>query len=269
MADETDDEGGGEGEYGGFVFEDGQATEAGGTGIDPDAVDSRRVATAVLLLVALVVLAYLAQPLVAGALAGVFGQDSPDDSGEGALASGQASSTSVTPTAGTPNDTDGRTATARPTTTAGAVQEPTRTQNTAQTTPTTTATATTQTAAESGGSGEETATRSGRSPAIDGFAVTDRSGDGAATFDVAWNVSDPDRDLTGVNVTLVADPDGEARTVEQHRFDAGGARTTGSTTFAVPDGGGETYEVSIEVTDGAGNTVFELSREVADGRPDG
>ena len=96
-----------------------------------------------------------------------------------------------------------------------------------------------------------------------------RSGDGAATFDVAWNVSDPDRDLTGVNVTLVADPDGEARTVEQHRFDAGGARTTGSTTFAVPDGGGETYEVSIEVTDGAGNTVFELSREVADGRPDG
>lgn len=105
-------------------------------------------------------------------------------------------------------------------------------------------------------------------PAIEAFTVIDRSGGGAATFDVAWNVSDSDRDLVGVRVTLVADSDGAARTVAQRRFDAGGAQSAGTTAFKVPEGGGEVYEASIEVTDGAGNSVSELTREITDGTPD-
>jgi len=72
-----------------------------------------------------------------------------------------------------------------------------------------------------------------------------------------------------IEVTIVADPDGEARTVASRRFDAGGASTVGDGTFEVEDGSGAVYEVRMEVTDGAGNSAFTLTREVADGEPDG
>lgn len=74
--------------------------------------------------------------------------------------------------------------------------------------------------------------------------------------------------MAGVRVRLVADPDGTADTVAMRTFDAGGTQSTGTTTFEVPDGGSDVYEVSIEVTDEAGNSVFELMREVADGAPE-
>lgn len=105
-----------------------------------------------------------------------------------------------------------------------------------------------------------------RSPVSETFTVTDRSSGGAAIFDVAWNVTDPNSDLVAVRVSLVADPDSGARIIEQRRFDAGGAQSAGSTTFEVA--GGDVYELRIEVVDRSGNTAFSLTRAVADGSPD-
>lgn len=125
---------------------------------------------------------------------------------------------------------------------------------------------------ESGaGDGDEspTATPGSRSPVVESFDVADGSNDTVAVFDVSWTVADPDDDLSGVTVGLVADPDGEARTVAERSFDAGGSESSAGTRFAVPDGAGSTYELRIEATDADGNTVFELTRAVADGEPDG
>ncbi|EMA38992.1 hypothetical protein [Halococcus hamelinensis] len=125
---------------------------------------------------------------------------------------------------------------------------------------------------ESGaGDGDEspTATPGSRSPVVESFDVADGSNDTVAVFDVSWTVADPDDDLSGVTVGLVADPDGDARTVAERSFDAGGSESSAGTRFAVPDGAGSTYELRIEATDADGNTVFELTRAVADGEPDG
>lgn len=100
-------------------------------------------------------------------------------------------------------------------------------------------------------------------PAIETFAVDDRSPDGTTLVTVDWRVSDPDSDLASVRVTLVADPDAEARRVEQQRFDADGDSSLESTTLALP-ADVDVYEVRLEAVDETGNSVFGLTREVAD-----
>lgn len=251
---------------GGFVFGEERADD-GSEGSFLAEHDTGGIVAAALLAVALVMLAYAAQPFVTGAIAGLLGVGSTGDAGDATLTGG-------TPVIATADGT--RTVRTAPDDTNATPDSTARTS-----TATRTATASNEGNGSTGGgaasrengsgdgSGNGTGGASERSPAIDTFSVTDRSADGAATFDIGWNVSDVDRNLVDVQVSLVADPDGEARTVERLSFDAGGARTTGNTTFDVSGGGGEVYEVGIEVVDGAGNTAFELRREVADGSVDG
>ena len=270
MADDDDD-------YGGFVFGDEQSGNA-----DPasDRV-SRRVVAAVLL-VAIVMLAAIVYPFASSAVTGLFG-DGSDDAGAGntpAEPNGTPSGTASTESADertvagspaldtttsavidtTPPTPDTSTPTGQtdpPTPTATDTPAPTPT---ATDTPTPTPTATDTSTA--------TGTAPSAAPTIASFAVTDRSAGGTARFDVGWNVTDADGDLVAVRMTLVADPDGAARTVVQRRFDAGGAQSAGETTVEVPDGSGTTYEIAIEVVDTNDNTALELTRVVADGDPD-
>ena len=252
-------------DHGGFVFGDERAADADAT---DDRVPRRAVAAAVFV-VALLLFAAVAYPFVSSAVTGLFGGGSDDtgaangttepgstvgDTSGGELAGEQATTTDTpreradtTSDARTPTDTTTATATATDGSTPTATPAPTRTDTTE------TATADTATAA---------------APTVESFTVTDRSAGGTARFDVGWNVTDADSDLVAVRVTIVADPDGEARTVAQRRFDAGGARTAGEGTFEVPEGSGAAYEIGIEVVDGGDNTAFELTRVVADGEPD-
>ncbi|EMA50530.1 MULTISPECIES: hypothetical protein [Halococcus] len=243
-----------------------------GVGSDEE-LDTRRIAAVLLLSLAIIVLAVVVvQPLVTGVATNLFGADSPSEPGNvtNATTAGEPIGSADT-TAGTTGD-DRPSAATTAAVTSG--QSPTAASS-ATTTPgeATTASATTQTVAQADenttASENATATSSDGSPVIEGFTVTDRSADGNASFDVAWNVSDPNSDLVDLEVTIVADPDGEARTVASRRFDAGGASTAGSETFGVEGGSGDVYEVRMEVIDGAGNSVFTLTREVADGDPDG
>lgn len=282
MADKGDTGEAGD-ETGGFVFGDGRTDDESGATIA--GFDAETIAAAALLVVVVVVLVYVAQLLVTGAVTDLLGGNAdgsadgsavPNGTVTGTTTVGTASATGTTGTAGENGRTDGTTTvTQQPS--ASPSSPPTATPTRTETATATTTATPTQSggdggteAGDGGGDGTEgeTATPDERSPVIGAFTITDRSAGGTAVFDVAWNVSDPDRDLVAVRVSLVADSDGEARIVEQRRFDAGGAQATGSTTFEVPDGAGETYEVRIEVVDGNGNTVFSLTRVVADGRPD-
>ena len=234
-----------------------------GVGGDEE-LDTRRVAAVLLLSLAIIVLAVVVvQPLVTGVATNLFGADSPSEPGN------------VTNTT-----TDGEPIGSADTTAGTTVDDPTGNEAATEATPTqsptavtsvttTTGEATTASDENTSASENATATSSDGSPVIEGFTVTDRSAGGNASFDVAWNISDPNSDLVDLEVTIVADPDGEARTVASRRFDAGGASTAGSETFGVEGGSGSVYEVRMEVIDGAGNSVFTLTREVADGDPDG
>lgn len=254
MADDDDD-------YGGFVFGDEQSGNA-----DPasDRV-SRRIVVAAVLLVAVVMLAAIIYPFASSAVIGLFG-DGSDDAGAGsppAEPNGTSSGTASTASA------DERTVAGSPSldTTTSPVVDTATPPTTATSTPTATDTPTPTPTAT--GAPTETGTAPSAAPTIASFAVTDRSAGGTARFDVGWNVTDADGDLVAVRMTLVADPDGEARTAVQRRFDAGGAQSAGETTVEVPDGSGTTYEIAIEVVDTNGNTALKLTRVVADGGPDG
>ena len=102
-----------------------------------------------------------------------------------------------------------------------------------------------------------------RGPAIDTFAVEDRSRNGTTLVTVDWRVVDPDSDLDSIRIALVAESDAEARRVEQRRFDADGDSSPGSTTLALPPGV-DVYEVRLEAVDETGNSVFALTREMVD-----
>ena len=266
----------GEGEYGGFVFENHESADnEGETGL-LDGADTKRIAAAVVLSLAIIVFAVIVvQPLVTGGATQLFGGDSSPGSGPG-----NATDTTTAGETSSPTDTTAETARGRPTTaattatrtppTSAATATPTVGSTTAPPTRTTDRTAETTTVGENTTASETaTATPSGRSPAIESFTVTDRSAGGNATFAVAWSVTDPDVDLASIQVTVVADLDGEATTVAQRRFDAGGQSTVGDGTFEIPRGSGTVYEIRMEVVDTADNTVFVLRREVADGEPDG
>jgi cytoskeletal protein RodZ len=257
MADDRADD------HGGFVFGDDRSGETDAT----DDRISRKAVAAAVFFVAVVVFAALAYPFVSSAVTGLFG----GGSGDAGMANATTGPSTVDATT-TAEPTDERAATgATPTsTTTSATQAPATTVTTTRTepaTPTDTATPTATGASTATPTPAETATPV--APTVESFTVTDRSDGGTARFDVGWNVTDADSDLVAVRVTLVADPDGEARTVAQRRFDAGGAQSSGETTFEVSGGSGAAYELSIEVVDTSGNTAFELARVVADGSPDG
>lgn len=262
-------------EYGGFVFENDESADREGEAGFLDGVDTRRIAAVLLLSLAVIVFAVVVvQPLVTGAATQLFGGDSPG-SGTGNVTNATSADETDSRTGTVEGTTRGRRTTDTATTTmrdestsvattatsaVASTTPPTRTTD--RTTDDVTATANTSTE-------NATATPSGRSPAIESFTVTDRSADGNASLAVAWNVTDPDVDLVSIQTTVVADPDGEARTVARRRFDAGGRSTVGDGTFEIAGGSGTVYEVRLEVVDGAGNSVFALRREVADGEPDG
>ena len=262
-------------EYGGFVFENDESADREGETGFLDGVDTRRIAAVLLLSLAVIVFALVVvQPLVTGAATQLFGGDSPG-SGTGNVTNATSADETDSRTGTVEGTTRGRRTTDTATTTmrdestsvattatsaVASTTPPTRTTD--RTTDDVTATAITSTE-------NATATPSGRSPAIESFTVTDRSADGNASLAVAWNVTDPDVDLVSIQTTVVADPDGEARTVARRRFDAGGRSTVGDGTFEIAGGSGTVYEVRLEVVDGAGNSVFALRREVADGEPDG
>jgi len=262
-------------EYGGFVFENDESADREGEAGFLDGVDTRRIAAVLLLSLAVIVFAVVVvQPLVTGAATQLFGGDSPG-SGTGNVTNTTSADETDSRTGTVEGTTRGRRTTDAATTTmrdestsvattatsaVASTTPPTRTTD--RTTDDVTATANTSTE-------NATATPSGRSPAIESFTVTDRSAGGNATFAVAWSVTDPDVDLASIQVTVVADLDGEATTVAQRRFDAGGQSTVGDGTFEIPRGSGTVYEIRMEVVDTADNTVFVLRREVADGEPDG
>ncbi|EMA44802.1 hypothetical protein [Halococcus saccharolyticus] len=169
--------------------------------------------------------------------------------------------TSTTPTATetatatqttTPQET--RTGTAEPPRST-TVSSPTRTSPTPTRTPSPTPEPTTST------TGITTDGQTDRGPAIDTFAVDDRSRNGTTLVTVDWRISDPDSDLTSVRVALVAEPDEGARRVEQQRFDADGDSSLGSTTLELP-ASVDVYEVRLAAVDENGNSVFALTREV-------
>jgi len=269
-------------EYGGFVFENDESAGDDGSNLDDsstltDRVDTKRVAAALLLSVAVIVLAVVVvQPLVTGAATQLFNGNSSPGSGSEDVAD-----TTIADETSSRVDTTEGTTRGRPTTTATTATRGTATSVVTTATPTVEPTATpgttrtaedatdtTTASADTTAGDNATATPNGSSPAIRSFTVTDRSAGGNASFVVAWNVTDPDIDLRLVEVTVVADPDGEARTVARRRFDAGGQSTVGNGTFTVAGGSGDVYEVRLEVRDGPGNSVFALRREVADGEPD-
>lgn len=256
-------------EHDGFVFENDAASQPTGDDAETERSADRRVigALVVVAVIVLVVFAAVVIPPVASTVTGLFDDGSAN---VGNTTSDTAVGASTTAGTGEPDSTASTTGNGPAATNATAPVRRTNRSPTPTATPTTTTTRTAnETATDSKTeTANGTTSPSDRSPRIESFTVTDRSDDGTATLDVEWTVTDPERGLTDVTVRLVTDLDGDARTVERRRFDAGGKETTGDTTFTVPDGSGSVYEVRIEVTDNSGNTAFELTRVVADGDPD-
>jgi hypothetical protein len=267
MADDGDDHG--------FVFGEERSTDTDATG----GRASRRTIAAAVLFVALVTLV-ATYPFASSAVTGLFagGSDRAGGGSATTASNSAADETIATESISAPPETSttaeartSKTATRTPTATSTTTRTPTpdpptaTATQTATNTPTPTPTAT----ATNTPTPTATATTTSVAPTVESFTVTDRSDEGTGRFAVGWNVTDAGDDLVAVRVRLVADPDGEARTVAQRRFDAGGAQSSGEATFEVPEGSGAAYALSIEVVDTNGNTAFELARVVADGSPDG
>jgi hypothetical protein len=270
-----------DGDDGGFVFGEERSTDTDATG----GRASRRTIAAAVLFVALVTLV-ATYPFASSAVTGLFAGGSDRAGGGSATtdSNSAAGETIATESVSAPPETSttaeartSKTATQTPTATSTTTRTPdpptaTATQTATDTptpTPTATATDTTTPTATNTPTPTATATTTSVAPTVESFTVTDRSDEGTGRFAVGWNVTDADGDLVAVRVRLVADPDSEARTVAQRRFDAGGAQSSGEATFEVADGSGAAYALSIEVVDTNDNTAFELTRVVADGSPDG
>ncbi|RBI62438.1 hypothetical protein DMJ13_11275 [halophilic archaeon] len=96
---------------------------------------------------------------------------------------------------------------------------------------------------------------SGRSPAVDSVTVSEvETSDADAEFDVDWTVSDPNDDLSSLDLSLSDDTDGESE--DAATVSVSGGSASGTTRLIAPgdDGAGHTYTVEATVTDSAGNT---------------
>jgi hypothetical protein len=100
------------------------------------------------------------------------------------------------------------------------------------------------------------------SPTIERFGITDTSSDGDASYNVTWNASDDQGDITQVEVALISD----GTTVDSAVTTFGGVNTTGVNTDTLTNtsGGGESYTIRLTVTDAFGNTVTATTGDTAD-----
>ncbi|WP_257299761.1 S8 family serine peptidase [Haloarchaeobius sp. FL176] len=94
-------------------------------------------------------------------------------------------------------------------------------------------------------------------PAIDQFGISNRSNGGWARFEVNWAVSDADGDLASVG--LVLDQNG---TADSASASVSGASASGSTRLQEKKGSGS-YDITLTVTDAAGNTTSQTKTVTA------
>lgn len=99
-------------------------------------------------------------------------------------------------------------------------------------------------------------------PQVERFDVDDTSTDGNATFDVTWNVSDPQGDLTSVTLELINDGVVEDSVTRTY----GGVASTGVTTDTLTNlsGGGEVYEIRLTAADNFGHETTMSVTDTAD-----
>lgn len=99
-------------------------------------------------------------------------------------------------------------------------------------------------------------------PTVERFEVTDRSSDQDATYDVTWNASDAQGDVTGVTVELRHD----GAVVDSATTTLAGVASTGvhTDTLTNPSGSGEVYTLLVRVTDAAGHVTTERTVDTAD-----
>ncbi|WP_436923363.1 S8 family serine peptidase [Halosimplex amylolyticum] len=100
----------------------------------------------------------------------------------------------------------------------------------------------------SGGTGDN-------APVVDSYSVTEAgSPNPHAEITADWAVSDADGDLDSV-VVEVFDPSGAV--VDSATSNVSGSSASGSDSFKIKQGGGTTYDVTLTVTDAAGNSTSE------------
>ncbi|WP_254766993.1 fibronectin type III domain-containing protein [Salinilacihabitans rarus] len=92
-------------------------------------------------------------------------------------------------------------------------------------------------------------------PTVEELAGVDESSSNPhAELAVDWAVADADGDLSSVAVTI---RDGDGRVVDAAEESVAGDAASGSFATEVKHGAGDTYRVTLEVADGAGNVVVE------------
>jgi len=92
-------------------------------------------------------------------------------------------------------------------------------------------------------------------PVVDSLSASEvETSDSDAEFDVSWGVSDPDGDLSSLELLLVQDADGTIEDSVTVSVSGGSAVGTSRLVAADDDGSGNDYTVEATVTDGAGNT---------------
>lgn len=99
-------------------------------------------------------------------------------------------------------------------------------------------------------------------PTIERFEVTDTSSGGDASFNVTWNASDDQGDISEVRVDLLSD--GTVIDTTTTSFDGVVVTNEQTDTVSNTSGGGEVYQIRVTVTDAAGNTVTASKGEAAD-----
>ena len=92
-------------------------------------------------------------------------------------------------------------------------------------------------------------------PAVDSLSASEvETSDGDAEFDVSWQVSDTDGDLSSVDLTLTQDSDGTTEDTASVSVSGSSASGTDRLVAAGDDGSGNGYTVEAVVTDSGSNT---------------
>jgi subtilisin family serine protease len=96
----------------------------------------------------------------------------------------------------------------------------------------------------------DNSTDSSTAPAIDSFSISNQSNGGWARFEVSWAVSDADGDLSSVDLTMTQN----GTTADSASYNSSGSSDSGTTRLQDKKGSGS-YDVTLTVTDAAGNTT--------------
>ncbi|WP_435195408.1 PKD domain-containing protein [Natronomonas sp. EA1] len=118
-----------------------------------------------------------------------------------------------------------------------------------------------------------TVTAASGAPSVDSIGVTDQSSDGPGNspdeieFDVSWDVSDPDPDLSTLRITLVHVPSGSQVDTVTVGLSGGGSPQSGMNTVSWKERGvyGDDFRIELRVEDAAGNTDTSSVTETANG----